>query len=152
MGVTVVDGVLESAEVKSKRKRWWRMRDVRIAQRDGRIVALPSVVVTPEVGAALTPGLRGRFLTYSTLDQSGIHAVKPDGGRPVSGYPLRAVETIGLVITAIFVVATVVRLATGDDVPLLPFLVGLFTAALFFNYRSTRLAVEAKARAESFAA
>ena len=148
MSVSAVDGTLETVTVKRKASKVWRLADLRIRQRDGSETVLPSAIATPDVGAALQPGTRGRFYLYKAIDHSGVHAVRPEGGALLANFP-RTNETLMAVLFAINMVVVLAMLAIRDGVMWLPIALIPFTAVGWFFYRKTRLEAEAQLAAEA---
>lgn len=147
MSVSAIEGTLEAVTVKRRASKVWRLGDIKIRRADGGETALGMAVATPEVAAALQPGVRGRFYLYKAIDHQGIHGVRPEGGALVAQFP-RTNETLMAVLFVINLVVVAAMLALDDRLPLLALLLLPFTGTLFFVYRKTRLEAEAQLAAD----
>lgn len=147
MPVSTIDGTLESATVKRKASRIWRLTDVTFRKADGSLEALPgAVLTTPYIGEMLKPGLSGRFYTFRSIDHGGIHAVRPAGGGVTAQFPGFNEKLMAILV---FVNIAVVALVYAVDqrpfwlsVALIP-----FSAVLWFLYREPRMEAEAQVAA-----
>lgn len=147
MSVSIIDGTLEAVTVKRRAAKLWRLADVRLVGRDGVETVLRVAAVSPEVGAALQPGTKGRFYLYKTVDHQGIHAVRPEGGTLIASYPTTN-ETLMITLFVINIVVIAAMVAINNSLPLLALLLLPFTGVLYFLYRATRIEAEAQLAAE----
>lgn len=104
-------------------------------------------MVTPEVGAALAPGLTGRFFFYQAIDHKGLHAIRPAGGALVARFPSTN-ETLMAVLVAINVVWVGAMAMLDDRIPIFGLFLIAFTGSAFFLYRATRKQAEAQLAAD----
>ena len=143
MAVSKFDATLLDLAVKRRSASNWRLADLRFRRADGKETTIPAAVVTPEVGAALAPGLTGRFFFYQAID----HAIRPAGGALVARFPSTN-ETLMAVLVAINVVWVGAMAMLDDRIPIFGLFLIAFTGALFFLYRATRKQAEAQLAAD----
>lgn len=144
MAVSTIDGTLESVTVKRKASRLWRLHDIVIRRPDGGEARIEGMcVVTPEIGAALQPGVTGRFYFYKSIDNKGIHAIRASDGSLLMKFPGSNEK-----LMAILFVINVVAAAAVYAVDARPnwLMLGLipFTGILYLVYRSARREAEAQ--------
>ena len=147
MAVSKFDATLLDLAVKRRSASNWRLADLRFRRADGKETTIHAAVVTPEVGAALAPGLTGRFFFYQAIDHKGLHAIRPAGGALVAGFPSTH-ETLMAVLVAINVVWVGAMAMLDDRIPIFGLFLIAFTGALFFLYRATRKQAEAQLAGE----
>jgi hypothetical protein len=125
MSVSVVEGRVVEAPVKSRRKALVRFDHVDFEHRDGRTERFAKLVGLAEVADAVRPGAEGRFYLFKTIDVKGIHGVRLADGTERFAYPRNNLLAFGLSIPVALAWITV-KLFDSGGVPLLGlFLLGL---------------------------
>lgn len=148
MSVSTIDGTLESVTVKRRASKIWQLKDMSFRKADGGVEAIAgSVVVTPEIGAALQPGVSGRFYFYKGVDQKGIHAIRPTGGSLLAKFPSTN-ETLMAVIFVINLIVCGGMIALEGRAYWLSIALIPFTGVFYFVYRASRIEAEKQLAAE----
>lgn len=148
MAVSFIDGTLETITVKRKASRVWRLHDLSFRTDAGVAARLEGMcVATPEVGAALQPGVRGRFYIYKTVDHRGIHAIRSPDGAVLMKFP-RANETLMSVLFVINLIVAAAMYAIDGRPNWLTLALIPFTGVLWVLYRATRKEAEAQVIAD----
>jgi hypothetical protein len=139
MAVWTIDGVIEAAEPRRRKGKYAFYDSVRIREAGGAEHTLTKVAAADPIAAALQPGARGRFYVTKALDQTGIHALRLDGGRDAYA-PYNNMELIVLIGAAAGFVFYPVAL-TGGGVPLfgLPLLIAPLLLVCWWLFRKARL-------------
>ena len=148
MAVSIIDGTLESVTVKRKASRVWRLHDLTFRNDQGVETRLDGMcVVTPQIGAALQPGVSGRFYVFRAIDNKGIHAIRSPEGSVLMKFPRSNEQLMGVLFVINLVVAAAMFAIDGRlswlTIALIP-----FTSILWFLYRSTRKEAEAQVIAD----
>jgi hypothetical protein len=146
MATAIIDGTIETAELKTSRRNIRIYKQIVFRLADGSQKTMVKAVCDEKVAALLQPGNRGRFYTYTAVDQRGIHGVRDEAGNAFFSYPKN--NETAMMYAAIFGVAiTLILLAIGY----VSFW-GLFLIVLgvpfYFIYRGTRMAAEAQFEAD----
>ena len=146
MATATIDGTIETAELKTSRRNVRIYKQIVFRLPDGSQKTIAKAVCDEKVAAHLQPGNRGRFYTYTAVDQRGIHGIRDEAGNALFSYPKN--NETAMMYAAIFGIAiTLILLAIGY----ISFW-GLFLIALgvpfYFIYRSTRLAAQAQFEAD----
>lgn len=148
MSVSTIDGTLESVTVKRKTGKLWRIGDLSFRKAEGGTERIDGLaIVTPEVGAALQPGVTGRFYLYKAIDHQGIHAVRPASGPLVAKFPSTN-ETLMAILFVINIIVVIGLTAVAERPSWLAIALIPFTGTLFFVYRATRLEAEKQVAAD----
>jgi hypothetical protein len=148
MTVSTIDGTLESVNVKRKYAKLWRLSDLVFRKADGSQDVLDGqTIVTPEIGAALQPGVAGRFYIYKALDHKGIHAVRSPDGAVLMQFP-KTNETLMMILFLVNVVWVTLMVVVREGLPLLGVALIVFSAVLYLLYRGTRVQAEAQVNAD----
>lgn len=103
MSVSIIDGTIESADLRRATGKVRIYRNIRLRRADGQIEDVKKPIVHADLGPLVEPGTSGRFYLFKSIDHRGIYAVRPQGGTPVFRYP-RNNELIGMGLT-LFTVA-----------------------------------------------
>ncbi|MDQ8756859.1 hypothetical protein RCO27_11540 [Sphingosinicella sp. LHD-64] len=98
MGVSTIDGTIESAELRrsAAKIRIYKTIVFRLANGETKTIAKP--IAHAELAPRLEPGATGRFYLFSSIDHRGIAGVRTSDGQAQFAYP-RNNETIGMVLT-----------------------------------------------------
>lgn len=118
MTTSIVDGSVESADLKRARAGLAIFRTITFQQDDGRSQTIRNAVVKDNVAAELVPGARGRFYLYNAFDLKGVHGVRTADGRDVYGFAGNN-QKIFLILGIVNLAWIALVLATRDAVPLL---------------------------------
>ena len=107
MPVWTIDGEVIAVELRNRKGKFVVLRSLRLRGHDGTEHDLKTICAAGEVAEALTPGSRGRFYISKALDQTGVHAVRLEGGKSAhvwhNNMELMGMITLGagLIMTAI---------------------------------------------------
>lgn len=114
MGVSVIDGTIESAELKRTAPgvRFYKSIVFRLPNGETKTLAKP--IAHPTMGEHLIPGTSGRFYTFASIDHRGIHGVRTSGGKSLYAYPKNN-EVIGMWVTIFAVAAAALMLTLIGD-------------------------------------
>lgn len=98
MSVSIIDGTIESADLKrsAMKLRIYRSIVFRLANGETKTVAKP--IVHADLATHLVPGTSGRFYLFSSIDHRGIHGIRTATGQRAYAYP-RNNELTGLGLT-----------------------------------------------------
>ncbi|MDP3175178.1 MAG: hypothetical protein Q8M88_12170 [Phenylobacterium sp.] len=139
MAVWTIDGVVEAAELRRRKGKYVFYDSVRIREADGAEQTLTKVSAADPVAAALQPGARGRFFVTKAMDQTGIHAIRLEGGKDAYAH-FTNIEPLVLIGAAAGFIFYPVALA-GGSVPLfgLPLLLAPLLLLSWWLFRKARL-------------
>lgn len=139
MAVWTIDGVIEAAEPKRRKGKYAYYENVRVREAGGVEHTLTKVSAADPVAAALQPGARGRFYVTKALDQTGIHALRLEGGTSAYAH-YNNMELVGLIGAVAGLVFYPVAFA-GGSVPLfgLPLLIAPLLLVGWWLFRKARL-------------
>lgn len=115
MGVSVIEGTIESAELKRTAPgvRFYKSIVFRLPNGETKTLAKP--IAHPTTGEHLIPGTSGRFYTFASIDHRGIHGVRTSGGAAHYAYPMNN-ERIGMYCTILAVVALALGITLFDRI------------------------------------
>ena len=115
MSVSIIDGSVESADLRRARGGLSIFRSV-VFQQDGvGQRTIRNAVVTDSIAAELVPGTRGRFYVYNAFDLKGVRSAD---GRDVYGFPGNN-QKIFLILAIVNILWIALVVATRDAVPML---------------------------------
>jgi hypothetical protein len=141
MTVSIIDGRVETADVKRQNRHLHQYGTLRFALDGGGERVLKNAVVDNAVAARLQPGSAGRFYLFQGVDMRGVYAYRDPTGNIAKGFPGQN-ERLGLIGVALAIAAMILFSLFGDGVPWIVF-IGLILSVLgFFFTRQTRTAVE----------
>lgn len=101
MAVAVIEGEIETADQGRSppfgnatiyKRIVWRMRD-------GRTHEMKQLVVDRALNPLLEPGAKGRFYSYTAIDNKGLFGVRVDGAEPLYIYPKGASVNAKIMLT-----------------------------------------------------
>ncbi len=127
MSVSIIDGTIESADLKRATGKARIYRGIVIRRADGRAEEVRKPIVHADLAAYVEPGTSGRFYLFKSIDHRGIHGVRPQGGDPVFRYP-RTNELLGMGVTLFTAIWIAISLSALGGLPifaLLAFVIGL---------------------------
>lgn len=132
MPVWTIDGEVTAVELRNRKGKYVVLRRLQLRGHDGTEHELKTVCAAGEVAEALTPGSRGRFYISKALDQTGVHAVRLEGGKSAHAWHnnMELMSFIMLGAGAILLVAAL----TGYRGLGLIGLVGLPLGAIFYTF------------------
>ena len=148
MGVSIVDGTLELAELKKVRQNLRVYSLLVFRQRDGSAKTVEKAVVDGKVAARLEPGVSGRFYLYQAIDHRGVHGVRDESGGTVFGYS-KLNERAMLVTALVGLVIGFLYVAVLDKFSLWSPILLILGAGGYFVYRGTRLEAERQFSADN---
>ena len=141
MTVSIIDGRVETADVKRQNRHLHQYRTLSFALDGGGERVLKNAVVDNEVAARLQPGSAGRFYLFQGVDMRGVYAYRDPAGNIAKGFPGQN-ERLGLIGAALAIAAMILFSLFGDGVPWIVFIGLILSVASFFLTRRTRTAVE----------
>lgn len=118
MGTSIIDGTLESAEVKRTAGGMTVFKSVEFLLDNGNRHMIKNAVVKNEVAEELKPGAKGRFYGYTAFDLKGIHGLRTPEGRAVYAFPGNN-QKIFLILGIVNIAWITLILFTRGGVPLL---------------------------------
>jgi hypothetical protein len=137
MSVSVIEGKVLAAPVKSSRKGIVRYDHIEFERPGGETERIRKPVAGAEVAELIAPGAEGRFYLYKVLDVTGVHGVRLAGGAERYVYP-GSNAGIFLGVTVIAVAWLALRILDRGDVPLLGMLMLILGAVGFLFTRRSR--------------
>lgn len=141
MTVSIIDGRVETADVKRQNRHLHQYSTLRFAlDGDGERV-LKNAVVDNEVAARLQPGSAGRFYLFQGVDMRGVYAYRDLTGSIVRGFPGQN-ERLGLIGAGLALAAMILFALFSDGIPWIVFIGLILSIVGFFFTRQTRTAVE----------
>jgi len=138
MGTSYIDGTIESAALKRKRRNIAIFDHIRFKLADGSNRTVGKSVAAGEIADRLQPGASGRFYLYTSIDHKGVHGVRDGQGKAVYGFPTTN-ETLMLVVVGINLAWLIAAVTLGGVIPILPTLLVVLGIPAWFLYRKTRL-------------
>jgi hypothetical protein len=137
MGVHIIDGTIESLELKRSVMNLRIFREIRFRLRDGGQRTVVKAVTDKDVAIQLQPGASGRFYMFEALDQRGVHGVRDDKGHAVCKFPKNNEIAMGVVVlfSLLWVSATLYSI---QDAPIWGTLILLLGTPYYFYLRSLR--------------
>ena len=86
MPTSIIDGRVETADLKRSKGGASIFRSITFQQDDGNARTIRNAVVKDNVAAELVPGARGRFYLYHAFDLKGVHGVRSASGQDIYGF------------------------------------------------------------------
>jgi hypothetical protein len=148
MGLEVIDGTVEAADLKRAYAKVAMYDRIVIRTADGSERRLEKVAVSPNVSGMLEPGTLGRFYGYKAIDHRGLFAMRTRDGRAAFAIP-SGNERIMLMAAIVGAVGFVVLLLLGKGIGLLALALAVLGGIGYFKYRSTRIEGRARYDADS---
>lgn len=141
MSVSVIEGKVIEAPVKTRRKTFVRFAHVAFERADGRTQKVGKVVAMGELANLVTTGAEGRFYMYKTIDVTGVAGVRLADGTSLFAYPGNNLKVFGMIIP-VSLAWVLLQIFAEGDVPLLG--VGLFILGIvgFVITRNDRAAAQ----------
>ena len=141
MAASIVEGRLETAEIKRQNKSIHQFSTLRFVARDGSERTIKNAVATPEVARHLQSGTEGKFYLFNSADMRGVYAYRDTSGETIADFP-RQNEKIGMVAIGIGLLAIILFETFGDGTPVLALVAVLLGVIGFFLARKSRSEVE----------
>ena len=107
MSVSIIDGTIETAELKKSALNIRVYHKIVFRLTDGSEKTILKPIADAQVAALLQPGAKGRFYVFNAPDQRGVHGVRDDQGHAVFAFPrnnekaMLIMMIFGLVISAL---------------------------------------------------
>ena len=148
MGVHIIDGTIESLELKRSVMNLRVFREIRFRLRDGGQRTVVKAVTDKDVAVRLQPGTSGRFYMFEALDQRGVHGVRDDQGHAVFKFPKNNENAMGIVVlfSLLWVGA---MLYSVQDAPIWGTLILLLGTPYYFYLRNLRAQAKRQFDADS---
>ena len=141
MAASIVEGRLETAEIKRQNKSFHQFSTLRFVTSDGSERTIKNAIATSEVARHLQPGASGRFYLFNSADSRGVYAYRDPSGQATVGFPGQN-EKIGMIAIVVGLAAIFLFEVFGDGTPVIA-LVGLVLGLIgYFLTRKSRVEVE----------
>lgn len=138
MPVWTIDGEVTAVELRNRKGKYVVLKNLQLRGHDGTEHDLKTICAAGEVAEALTPGSRGRFYISKALDQTGVHAVRLEGGKAAHVWH-NNMELISLITLGAGAIMTAIVLGGYRGLAMFGVL-GLPLGAIFYVYtRKARL-------------
>ena len=118
MPTSIIDGSIETADLKRAKGGVSIFRSITFRQADGITRTIRNAVVKDNVAAELVPGARGRFYLYNAFDLKGVHGIRSADGLDVYSFAGNN-QKIFLILGIVNIAWIILILATRGGVPLL---------------------------------
>ncbi|HYD26034.1 MAG TPA: hypothetical protein VEB68_14705 [Croceibacterium sp.] len=141
MAVSIIDGRVETADVKRHNRHLHQYRILSFALDGGGERVIRNAVVDNRVAARLQPGSAGRFYLFQGVDMRGVYAYRDPQGDLVQGFPGQN-EKLGLIGAGLAVAAMILFALFSDGIPWIVFIALVLSIVGFFFTRQTRTEVE----------
>ena len=141
MATTIIDGTIEEAVIKRRRKLGSVFTRILFRLDDGTTKTWAKAVAANDVADALKPGTRGRFYLYTAMDHRGIHGLRTADGREIYGFGKQN-EIVSLVIFVVSALTVGLSVMALGDAPLLAAILLVLSVPMYFLYRRTRVQAE----------
>ena len=141
MAVSIIDGRVETADVKRQNRQLHQYRTLSFALDGGGERVLRNAVVDNEVAARLQPGAAGRFYLFQGVDMCGVYAYCDPTGNIAKGFPGQN-EKLGLIGAGLAITAMILFALFSDGIPWIVFIALILSILGFIFTRQTRTAVE----------
>jgi hypothetical protein len=142
MGVSIIDGTVESANLKRARRNLRVYDPIVFRLADGSTKTWTRAVVDAGVAAHLVPGTTGRFYLFTAIDHRGVHGARTAAGAEAYGF-----QTINE--TAFSFVWVALSIYFVQDAPIIGSLILILGLPAWYLYRKTRLEAEAQFAADA---
>lgn len=151
MSVSVIDGTIESAELKrtAPGARFYKSIVFRLPSGETKTLAKP--IAHPTMGNLLQPGTSGRFYTFASIDHRGVHGVRTSSGEALYAYPKNN-EVIGMWVTIFAIVAGAIMIGLMDKISIWLLICIVLGPILWIYNRKLRLEGARQFEADSGAA
>jgi len=137
VGVHIIDGTIESVELKRSVMNLRVFKEIRFRLRDGGQRTVVKAVTDKDVAIRLQPGTSGRYYMFEALDQRGVHGVRDDQGHAAFKFPKN--NEIGMGVLVLFnLLWASITLYTVQDIPLIALLILLLGTPYYFYLRNLR--------------
>jgi hypothetical protein len=148
VGVSVIDGTLEAAELRKVRQKARIYSRLVFRQKDGSVKTVEKAVVDGKVAERLEPGVSGRFYLFQAIDHRGLHGVREEGGGALFGYS-KLNERAMLVTAAVGLVIGFLYVTVLDKFSLWSPILLILGGGGYVLYRNTRLEAERQFSADN---
>ncbi len=138
MAVELIDGVLESAEIKRSSAKLSLYKSLNFRLADGSERSLANVAVTPGVAELLKEGMEGRFYGYKAIDHRGLFGIRARDGRSAFAIPSGNERIMMMMGIAGFLWFAMVLL-TRDAITFTGLILAILGAIGWYRYRATRI-------------
>ena len=138
MAVELIDGILESAELKRSSAKLSLYKSLNFRLADGSERSLANVAAAPAVADLLKDGVAGRFYGYKAIDHRGLLGVRTKAGGSAFAIP-SGNERIMLMMAIAGLFWVTIMLLTRDAITFLGLILAILGAIGWYRYRATRL-------------
>lgn len=87
MAVSIVEGTIDSLELRQARKKFSLYKHVTIRGSDGNTTRVEKAVAAAPIAERLAPGVAGKFYLFRTIDVRGVHGIRLNDGTAIQQYP-----------------------------------------------------------------
>lgn len=148
MGVSTIDGTIESIELGRKALKVRIFKRITIKLPDGTSRSLGKSLVHEDLAEHLQPGTSGRFYTFTAIDHRGVHGIRGADGLELLAFP-RNNEVLMLFTIALLALWMTVAQVTSGGVPVLALILMVLSIPAYFLYRATRSEAERQFRVDA---
>lgn len=137
MALSVIDGTIESADLKrtAAKVRIYRSIVFRLADGETKTIAKP--IAHTELGPYLEPGMSGRFYLFTSIDHRGVYGVRTSAGQAHYHFPKNN-EVIGMWITIFSVAVAALMLTLMGDISILLLIALILGPVVWLYNRANR--------------
>ena len=148
MGVSTIDGTIESAELRrsAARIRIYKTIVFRLANGETKTIAKP--IAHADLAPRLEPGASGRFYLFNSIDHRGIAGVRSGDGQALFAYP-RNNEKIGMMLTILGVLWVGTSLYFIGDFSIFALVVLILGPIVWLVNRNLRIQAERQFQADN---
>ena len=143
MGVSTIDGTVESAELRRAARGMSIFKSITFRLEDGSTRSIAKAVAKKAIADQLTPGTSARFYLFTGFDLKGIHGIRKTDGSETYDFPTGNAKLF-LIMGLVNLAWIALRLSTDGQLPLLA--VALIILAIVGYVLLSKTAREAKAQ------
>lgn len=132
MALSIIDGTIESADLKRTAAKVRIYRSIVFRLPDGETKTIAKPIAHTELGPYLEPGMSGRFYLFTSFDHRGVYGVRTSSGQAHYHFPKNN-EVIGMWVTLFAIVAGALMIALIGDISLW-FLIAIILGPVVWLY------------------
>jgi len=148
MAVSIIDGTIESANLKRARRNVRVYESIVFRLADGTSKTWAKAVVEAKVAELLLPGTSGRFYLFTAIDHRGVHGARTSEGKSAYGFAT-VNETAMLWVTALCFAWVAISIYAVQDAPIIGSIILILGLPAWYLYRKTRLEAQAQYEADA---
>lgn len=141
MGVSIIDGRVDTADIKRENKNFRQYATLRFVTEEGREQTIKNAIAANGVAEHLRPGSTGRFYLFNSVDMRGVYGFRDSAGTVTRAFP-GLNERLGLIAIGVALAAIVLYELAGDGTPVIVLIALLLGGLGYFFSRRARIEVE----------